>query len=125
MNKETIIVDSTYFKDIEAYIAIDAEIKKLEKIKAEIKAKFINTLYLLDYDPSVKYKIGQLEFTARQETQLDQLATFQAFRSAVKRNRLFPNAVVFKPGKDKQLAESMGLLVTNWSSPVCSIKKAA
>lgn len=122
--KEIITLNEKQFPDVDLYIAIDEEIKKLEKMKTQLKSQYLSLLSEIEYNPEAKYRVGLLEFTSRVEIELNQMATFHVIGDSEARLRLFPNAIQFKIGKNKLLAEEYGLITKGWSTPVCTIKKA-
>ena len=122
--KEVITLNEKQFPDVALYVAIDEEIKKLEKLKAQLKNQYVDLISGIGYNPEARYRVGVLEFTSRAEVELNQVLTFQVMEDTVARTWLFPNAIQFKVGKNKALAETYGLTTTGWSAPVCTIKRA-
>lgn len=121
--KEIITLDPKFFgrNVLEDYARIDAEIKALEAEKELLKAMIHKSLEKT-FDPVKSYKCNNFTFTARELWECDQQATFTAMEKAATRKILYPSAVLFKPGKDKDLAKSHGLLTMTYSNPVISVK---
>lgn len=120
--KEIITLDPKTFgrNVLEDYARIDAEIKALEAEKELLKAMIHKNLEAT-FDPTKSYKCNNFSFTARELWECDQQATFAAMEKAATRKILYPSAVLFKPGKDKDLAKSYGLLTMTYSNPVIKV----
>lgn len=123
IKKEVITLDSKVFGKtmLEQYAEIDARIKQLEAEKDALKAAIHNRLGPL-FDPTKSYKCNNFTFTARELWDCDQQATFAAMEKAATRKILYPSAILFKPGKDKDLAKQYKLLTMTYSNPVISVK---
>lgn len=121
-NKETIILSKSQFEDQQAYVKICSEIQMLEKIRSELKDRMLSTLSPI-FDPEKNFDAGMVTFSARRVSALNQVKTFELFSKASNRRTLFPNAVEFKPGKDKAMAERFDLLEYEWSAPIVTINR--
>jgi riboflavin biosynthesis pyrimidine reductase len=110
-------------KIIDRYIELNSLIKQLTDEKDEIKNILLSQLPP-DLVPGDKFQMDKLTFAARQQHDLDQEKTQAALQDKALRNLLIEGgAVVFKPGKNKELASKHGLLVTTWTAPSITIKK--
>jgi hypothetical protein len=120
--KEIITLDRKIFgrNVLEDYARIDAEIKNLEAEKEVLKA-LIHKGLEKSFDPVKSFKCGNFSFIARELWDCDQQATYAAMEKAATRKILYPSAVLFKPGKDKELAKKHGLLTMTYSNPVIKV----
>lgn len=106
------------------YLMLDAQIKALEKAKAQLAGEIKATIVLIDgYDRTKKYEFDHLIRTSHRLTnELNQVQTFAAFKRPALRDVLFPTAVEFRAGKDKALAGAHGLLIRQYGeSPVIEV----
>lgn len=122
MSKEIIELNVAQFRDVDLYMYLDAEIKRLEAMKAELKADYVKVLEPV-WMPDCTYKAGPLTFTARQTVDVNQMNAYKAFSDPALRDKLFPKILEFKAGKDKVSLTKLGLADTSWSAPVLSIKR--
>jgi hypothetical protein len=121
--KEVIQLDTKIFGAhlLEEYEHITNQIKNLEAEKEVLKAMIHKKLEPV-FDPVNTSQCLNYTFTARQMWECDQVATFEAFKKEANRKVLFPKAIEFKPGKDKDLAKEFKLLTMTFSNPVIAVK---
>jgi hypothetical protein len=122
--KEIIMLDANMFGKgiLEQYDRIDFQIKQLEEQKDALKAIIHSKLEPV-FDPLKTYKTANYTFNARELWECDQQATFEAFKKEANRKLLYPSSILFKPGKDKELAKEMKLLTMTFSNPVIVVKR--
>lgn len=122
IKKEVITLDRKIFgrNVLEDYARIDNEIKALEAEKEVLKA-LIHKGLEKSFDPVKSFKCDNFTFTARELWECDQQATFSAMEKAATRKILYPAAILFKPGKNKDLAKEHRLLTMTYSNPVIKV----
>lgn len=90
--------------DVEEYLALDAEIKRLSKRLDELKTLYRASVRLYpEFTETDRYTWGPLSFACREKKELDQLKTFKLFNAPKNRQILFPTYVEFKLKKEHDL----------------------
>jgi hypothetical protein len=122
--KETVQLSLGNTEVIQQYLKLDAQIKRLTKQKELLAAGIKGEIVVVDgYDEAVKYEWnGLIKSYHRKSYELDQQKTMAAFKKPALRDLLYPTAVLFKPGANKQKAINHGLLIEEYGdSPVIEV----
>lgn len=123
VKKETVKLNIISLEKAQAeYVQLCNEIKYLEAKRDLLKQMIVTTVMPM-YKPDSILDLGMVTLSSRMSNEVVQMAAYKAFVSTKTRDILFPAALEFKAGKDKELGVKHGVIIQTAGDPVMTIKK--